>query len=108
MRNVIIYLGVFVLVLLMLTGCQLDQSSLRRRNPYTQKEYESYLEDKYDEDFMILSREEIYSLNTLEKIVYEIQSVQNPDIKFQAVDKNDGVAGWTQNDDYEQVLVEQK
>ncbi|MCM1494197.1 MAG: hypothetical protein NC089_00175 [Bacteroides sp.] len=89
---------------LILNGCQLNMDGMRRRNAYTKEELEAYLEDTYGEDFTILSRKEVYSLNTLQKIVYEVQWDSDEDIVFQVNDLNDGAAGWSVNDNWEQTM----
>lgn len=94
----------FLLCVLILNACQLNMDGMRRRNAYTKEELEAYLEDTYGEDFTILSREEVYSLNTLQKIVYEVQWDSDEDLVFQAYDLNDGFAGWSVNDNWEQTM----
>lgn len=102
-RNVLLF-QIFILLMLMLTGCSLKQEKLRRKNPYTKDEMESYLEEQYKIDVTILSRKEIYSLNSLEKIEYEVQIASDTAAVFLAYDKNDGVAGWTLYDEYGALL----
>lgn len=94
----------FLFCLLILNACQLNTDGMRRRNAYTKEELEAYLEDTYGEDFTILSREEVYSLNTLQKIEYEVQWDSDEDLVFQAYDLNDGFAGWSVNDNWEQTM----
>lgn len=95
----------FLFCVLIFNGCQMNRDGMLRRNPYTKEEFEAYLEEKYGEEFTILSRTEIYSLNALQKVEYEVQWDGDTDVVFQANDLHSGgAAGWGVNDEWEQVL----
>ena len=97
----------FLLSVLILNGCQMNKDSMLRRNPYTKEEFEAYLEEKYSEEFTILSRKEIYSLDVLCKIEDEVQWDGDTGVVFQANDLHDGgMAGWNVYDEWEQVWKE--
>lgn len=93
-------------IVLMATGCQ---NNGLRRQAYTEEELEAYLEDKYEEEFTILSRTEVYDSYTqaLQQVEYEIQCDSDPDIVFSALDKHDGgMAGWNVSDEFQNVIEE--
>lgn len=99
----------FLFCVFIFNGCQMNKDSMLRRKPYTKEEFEAYLEEKYNEEFTILSRTEIYSMNAVQKIEYEVQWDGDTDVVFQANDRhNGGAAGWSVNDEWEQVLEERE
>lgn len=53
---------------------------------------EAYLEEKYQKDFIVLSRMEHYDSYTenLQKVEYEIQCEQDSEDTFTAIDQHDG------------------
>ncbi len=64
---------------------------------------EAYLEEKYQKDFIVLSRMEHYDSYTenLQKVEYEIQCEQDSEDTFTAIDQHDGgMAGWNVTDNY--------
>lgn len=92
----------------MMTGCQRDGL---RRQAYTEEELEAYLEDKYEEEFTVLSRTEVYDSYTqaLQQVEYEIQCDSDSDIIFTALDKHDGgMAGWSVSDDFQNASENEK
>lgn len=81
-------------------------SKFARRSPYTEAEMENYLEETYDEEFSVISREEIYDSYTgaLQYIDYEICHNDTGTL-FNARDKYDGAfAGYGVYDDFEEVI----
>ena len=74
-----------------------------RKAPYTADEMETYLEEKYEKDFVVLSRTEHYDsyFETLQMVEYEIQCKQDVEDTFIAIDRHDGgMAGWNVTDKY--------
>lgn len=92
----------------MMTGCQSDGL---RKQAYTEEELEVYLEDKYEEEFTVLSRTEVYDSYTqaLQQVEYEIQCDSDSSIVFSALDKQDGgMAGWSVSDDFQNASENEK
>lgn len=91
---------ILIIYLLSLTACGEEWV---RKAPYNADEMEAYLEEKYQIDFIILSRTEYYDsyFETLQRVEYEIQCKQDGEDTFIAIDQHDGgMAGWNVTDKY--------
>lgn len=104
----IISIFLILFCLLCFTGCQ-DEPL--RKAEYSKEEMEAYLEKAYHAEFTVLTRTEVYDsyFETLQKVEYEVQYDENPDLVFTAVDMHDGgMAGWNVTDTFEAVIDEEE
>ena len=96
------YFALLNLIIWLFTMTACGDDGLRKA-PYTSDEMEAYLEEKYQKDFVVLSRTEHYDsyFETLQMVEYEIQCEQDGEDTFTAIDQHDGgMAGWNVTDKY--------
>lgn len=90
MKKYLVLLNLIICLVLM-TACD---GKLLRKSPYSVREMEEYLEETYQDDFVVLTRTECYDSQngTLYQVEYHVQCGED---EYKVVDDHcSGVAGW--------------